>query len=160
MIQCSKCCSAKLPSRVGLIHTTQTHQVFMYLRCAYEPRPYIQHRLIRYSCIFAARMSPTLNGSLALRCFKYGNAVQLCNGIMFDFHSGLPHVHVQLIALIPSPLPFSSPLSPSLFLSSGPLSFPPLPSSLPLLLPSPGDSLMPRLLYSEWFRGMLACSMT
>ena len=43
-------------------------------------------RLIRYSCIFA------LNGCFVLQCFEGGNAVELCNGVMFDFYTGLPHM--------------------------------------------------------------------
>ena len=35
-------------------------------------------------------MSPTLNGSSALECFKH--AIEICNGIMFDFYPGLPHM--------------------------------------------------------------------
>ena len=53
---------------------------------------YMLRRLIRYSCIFAGCMSPTLNGSFALQCFKRGNTVRLRNGIMFVFYPGLPHM--------------------------------------------------------------------
>ena len=37
-------------------------------------------------------MSPTQKGSSALQCFKHGNAIEICNGIMFDFYPGLPGV--------------------------------------------------------------------
>jgi len=37
-------------------------------------------------------MSPTLNGNLALQCFKHSNAVEMYNGIMFNFYRGLPHL--------------------------------------------------------------------
>ena len=37
-------------------------------------------------------MSPALNGSSALQRFKRSNASEICNGIMFDFYPGLPHV--------------------------------------------------------------------
>ena len=37
---------------------------------------YVLHRLIRYSCIFTACMSPAFNRSFALQCFKYSNAVE------------------------------------------------------------------------------------
>ena len=50
------------------------------------------HRLIRYSCTFAARMRLTLNGSFALQRFERGNVVEIHNGIMFDFYLGLPHI--------------------------------------------------------------------
>ena len=36
-------------------------------------------------------MSPALNGGYALQCFKCGNMVEICNGIMLDFYLGLPH---------------------------------------------------------------------
>ena len=37
-------------------------------------------------------MSPDLNRNTALQHFKRGNAVEICNGIMFDFNPGLPHI--------------------------------------------------------------------
>ena len=37
-------------------------------------------------------MSPTLNRSTALQRFEHGNAVEICNRIMFDFYPGLPHM--------------------------------------------------------------------
>ena len=40
-------------------------------------------------------MSPALNGSSAQERFKRGNAIEICNGIMFDFYLGLPHM-IQL----------------------------------------------------------------
>ena len=36
-------------------------------------------------------MSPALNGSSGLQCFKH-NAVEICNEITFDFYTGLPHI--------------------------------------------------------------------
>ena len=50
------------------------------------------HRHIKYSCTYAARMSPALNGSLALQRFKHGNAMKIHNGTMFDFYPALPHI--------------------------------------------------------------------
>ena len=52
----------------------------------------LPHRLIRYSCIFVARMSPALNGSSALQHFEHGNMVKIHKGIRFDFYPGLPHI--------------------------------------------------------------------
>ena len=40
-------------------------------------------------------MSPTLNGSSVLQRFEHGNIVEICNGIMFDFYLGLPHMHME-----------------------------------------------------------------
>ena len=37
-------------------------------------------------------MSPTLNRSTALQHFECGNAIEMRNGLMFDFYPGLPHV--------------------------------------------------------------------
>ena len=56
------------------------------------------HRLIRYLCIYSARMSPALNGNSALQHFKRGNAVEIHNGIMFDFYLGLSHLQADLAA--------------------------------------------------------------
>ena len=37
--------------------------------------------------------SNTHNRSLAIQCFKYSNIViEICKGILFDFHPKLPHV--------------------------------------------------------------------
>ena len=37
-------------------------------------------------------MSPACNGGFALYSFKHGNAIDICNGIMFDFYLGLPNI--------------------------------------------------------------------
>ena len=37
-------------------------------------------------------MSPALTGSSVLERFERGNAMEIRNGIMFDFYLGLPHV--------------------------------------------------------------------
>ena len=37
-------------------------------------------------------MSPALNGSTMLQRFEHSNAVEICNGIMFDFYPGLSHM--------------------------------------------------------------------
>ena len=47
---------------------------------------------IRYSCIYIARMSPTLSGNLALQHVKLGDALEIRNGTIFDFYLGLPHI--------------------------------------------------------------------
>ena len=49
-------------------------------------------RLIKYSCIFAACMNHTLNGSSVLEC---GNAVEIRSGIMFDFYLGLSQLYFK-----------------------------------------------------------------
>ena len=47
---------------------------------------------MKHPCIFAAHMSPTINGSMALQRVEHNNAVQIHNGIMFDFYPGLPRI--------------------------------------------------------------------
>ena len=42
-------------------------------------------------------MSPALNGSSALERFERSNAIELRNGIMFDFYPGLPHVYFNFV---------------------------------------------------------------
>ena len=39
-------------------------------------------------------MSPALNGSSALQRFERSNAIEIRNGIMFDFYPGLPHIYI------------------------------------------------------------------
>ena len=36
--------------------------------------------------------SPTLNGSSAIWHFKRGDAIEIRDGITFDFYTGLPHM--------------------------------------------------------------------
>ena len=43
---------------------------------------------------YIARMSPTLSGSSALQRVKLGDVIEIRNGIIFDFYSGLPHMHL------------------------------------------------------------------
>ena len=40
-------------------------------------------------------MSPGLNGSSVIRRFKHGNAIEIRNGITFDFYTGLPHMYMH-----------------------------------------------------------------
>ena len=42
-------------------------------------------------------MNPALNGSSALERFKCGNAIEICNRIMFNFYLGLPHVQLPYL---------------------------------------------------------------
>ena len=37
-------------------------------------------------------MSPALNGSSAIRRFEGSDAIEIRNGITFDFYTGLPHM--------------------------------------------------------------------
>ena len=67
-------------------------------RCIFRLRYHVQStelslraELIHAMYIFAAIMSPALNGYLALQHFEHGNVVELCNGILFDFYTSLYH---------------------------------------------------------------------
>ena len=53
---------------------------------------YVLHELVSYSCIYEVRMSPALNGSSTIRRFKHSNAIEIREGIIFDFYTGLPHI--------------------------------------------------------------------
>ena len=49
---------------------------------------------IRHSCIYEAHMSPALNRSSAIWCFERSNAIEIHDGITFDFYMGLPYMYV------------------------------------------------------------------
>ena len=59
-------------------------------------------------------MSPTPNGSSVLQRFECGNALEIRNGIMFDFYPGLPHMFSSSSWISP----------PLLFLEQGYISYP------------------------------------
>ena len=37
-------------------------------------------------------MSPALNESSAIQCFEGSNTIKICDGITFDFYTGLPQI--------------------------------------------------------------------
>ena len=41
---------------------------------------------------YTSRLSPTLNGSLEIQRFECSDAIEIRDGIMFDFYAGLPHI--------------------------------------------------------------------
>ena len=41
-------------------------------------------------------MSPALNGSSAIRRFEGNKAIEIREGITFDFYTGLPHIDVEI----------------------------------------------------------------
>ena len=46
-----------------------------------------------HSCrIYTARLSPALNGSSEIRHFECSDAIEIRNGIIFDFYTGLTHM--------------------------------------------------------------------
>ena len=40
-------------------------------------------------------MSPTLSGSSVLWHVKLGDALEICDGIIFNFYPGLPHMQLE-----------------------------------------------------------------
>ena len=58
-------------------------------------------------------MSPALNGSSAIRRFECGNAVEISDGIAFNFYTGLPHTYVYTMVLTGGPGSPSGPSTPS-----------------------------------------------
>ena len=46
--------------------------------------------------IYTAHMNPALNGSSALERFECSNAIEIRNGIMFDFYPGLPQIYCRI----------------------------------------------------------------
>ena len=55
---------------------------------------------IRYSCIYIVCISPTLSGSSALQRIKLGDALEIRNGMIFDFYSRLPHIHICVMFIV------------------------------------------------------------
>ena len=45
-------------------------------------------------------MSPTLNGSSAIRRFKGSDAIEIRDGVAFDFYTGLPHMLLLLVLIV------------------------------------------------------------
>ena len=45
-------------------------------------------------------MTPTLNGSSVIWCFKHSDAIEILNGITYDFYTGLPRMSYKQIASI------------------------------------------------------------
>ena len=43
------------------------------------------------------RMSPTLNGSSAIRHFERGDVIEIRDRITFDFYTGLPHIQTRKV---------------------------------------------------------------
>ena len=54
---------------------------------------YVLRIFIRYSCICKACMSPAVNRSSAIQRFKHSNAIEIHDGITFDFYTGLSHIY-------------------------------------------------------------------
>ena len=48
--------------------------------------------LVRYSHIYEARMNPALNGISVIRCFECDDVIEICDGIILGFYTGLSHI--------------------------------------------------------------------
>ena len=57
---------------------------------------YVLHRPIRCLCIYEAHMSPALNESSAIWCFKCSNVIENTQRNNLRFYTGLPHMHVYV----------------------------------------------------------------
>ena len=64
--------------------------VMLYFRC--RRGLYALCKLMNTWHIYPARIGHTPNGSSALQHFERGNALEIRDGIMFDFYPGLPQV--------------------------------------------------------------------
>ena len=42
------------------------------------------HNCIDSCCIYTARLSPALNESSEIQCFEHSDAIEICDGIIFD----------------------------------------------------------------------------
>ena len=63
---------------------------------------YVARRCIDSCRRYALRVSPALNGRSEILHFECSNAIEICDGLMFNFYPGLPHI----IVLVYSPLFF------------------------------------------------------
>ena len=84
--------STVLPLRVELIHTSWTHQIFMYLHIAYQPRP--QQKLSAISCQtwWCARNNRWNNNIWFLATLLFFKHAHIkCNDLLYNHRiSGLP----------------------------------------------------------------------
>ena len=55
---------------------------------------YAMHSCVNNCCIYTVRLGPAINGSSEIQRFECSDVIKVCNGIIFDFYTGLPHVCV------------------------------------------------------------------
>ena len=60
--------------------------------------------LIRDSCTYEPHMSPDLSSTVWR--FEHGNAIELCNEIILDFHAGLSHVWQSCVEIEGYSIPY------------------------------------------------------
>ena len=64
-----------------------------YLRTSVKGRgSNARHNCVDSCRIHTARLSPALNGSSEIRRFERSDAIEIRNGIIFNFYTGLPHM--------------------------------------------------------------------
>ena len=56
---------------------------------------YVLCKCMNLWTVYEARMSPTPSGSLVLQHVKVSGALEICDGIIFDFYPGLPHIRCE-----------------------------------------------------------------
>ena len=55
------------------------------------------YKLLKYSYIYK---KPALNVSAAIWCFKYGEAIEIRDGMIFDFYRRLSHISNLTLSVI------------------------------------------------------------
>ena len=73
-------------------HILQYEDVVKPLRVGLIWGSYALRRFIRYSCNYEAHMSSALNRSSAIQRFEGSDAIEIRDGITFNFYTGLPHL--------------------------------------------------------------------
>ena len=66
----------------------------------YRRGSYALCKLMNTWHVYAKRMGPTPKGSSALQRFECDNALEIRNGIMFDFYPGLPQLSLHNVFFI------------------------------------------------------------
>ena len=85
------CRNRRLFRRIFRSHRCIQSTVLLNFRQEWDS--YALCRLIRYSCIYKAHMSPALNRSSATRCFKHSDAIEIYTRFRF-LHGTVTHSHV------------------------------------------------------------------
>ena len=56
----------------------------------------VMHNCVDSCHIYTAHLSPALNESSDIRHFERSDTIEIRNGIIFDFYTGLPHIRSYL----------------------------------------------------------------
>ena len=73
------------------LHYRVPRAVMQYFHCKWGS--YVLCKLMNTWHIYPVHMGPTPNRSSALQRFECVNALEIRNGIMFNFYPGLPHIY-------------------------------------------------------------------